>query len=253
MEQYVKAAYPGAATGTEVTEKYLQFLADEYGADLSRILFATSLCCDDVNVSTDFRRVLTRPFTLGGLGGLPYAGFTGMVAYAHHIPDGGDAFIFYGPHIGITDDGELGRMRRPGQQHLTNSCGALMLALERLQRTKEVYVPVSSERDYQQVLLERAVMPYKQQIITAGNPKKEITEIAYNEINKNIRLLVDMAKAEFRCNRIFLLGGVIINTSPDYNDAVEIRNFDVINVGRSTEFPEEESHSILHTDAFRNL
>src|SRR5690606_5300022 len=189
LEALVKAYYPKMKTGSEVTETYLDFLKNEYNSDLSKMLFATSLCCDDINVSTDFRRVLKRPFAMGGLGGLPYAGFTGMVAYAHHIPDGGEAFIFYGPHIGITDDGELGRMRRPGQRHLTNSCGALMLALERLRRPDDVYVPIDSELDYQQVLLERTVMPYKHRILTANNSKMEITEVAYAEIHKKIRML----------------------------------------------------------------
>jgi len=149
MEKHIKKFYPDAQSGAEVTEAYLQFLQNEYHADLTQMLFATSLCCDDINVSTDFRKVLTRPFTMGGLGGLPYAGFTGMVAYAHHVPDSGEAFIFYGPHIGITDDGELGKMRRPGQQHLTNSCGALMLSLQRLQENS-THLTVNAAFDEQQ-------------------------------------------------------------------------------------------------------
>ena len=43
------------------------------------------------------------------------------------------AFIFYGPHIGITDQGELGKMYRPRMEEKGNSCGALMLALSRFQ------------------------------------------------------------------------------------------------------------------------
>lgn len=251
MNQFVLSEYPNAETGESVTHKYLNFLEKEYQVDLKKMLFATSLCSDDVNVSTDFRKVLARPFTMGGLGGLPYAGLTGMVAFAHHIPDGGDAFIFYGPHIGISDDGELGKMRRPGQGKLTNSCGALMLGLERLQQQNEVYVPINSELDYQQILLERTVMPYKQRILEAKNPKKEITEVFYEEIHKKIQLLVKMAKKEFPCERIFLLGGIIINTSPEFNDMVDVRNFQVIDTNEI----EDKSFdiSILETPAFKDL
>lgn len=251
MNKYVLNEYPTAETGTAVTDKYLNFLEKEYHADLSKMLFATSLCSDDVNVSTDFRKVLSRPFTMGGLGGLPFSGITGMVAFAHHIPDGGDAFIFYGPHIGITDDGELGKMIRPGQSRLTNSCGALMLGLERLQQQGEVYVPLSSEMDYQQVLLERTVMPYKQRIQGANNPKKEITEVFYEEIHKKIQLLVRMTKKEFSCDRIFLLGGIIINTSPDLNDMVDVRNFQVVHTNEVDDKPFDIS--ILETPAFKDL
>lgn len=250
MNQFVLNEYPKAETGTAVTDKYLTFLEKEYKVDLSKMLFATSLCSDDVNVSTDFRKVLSRPFSMGGLGGLPFSGFTGMVAFAHHIPDGGDAFIFYAPHIGITDAGELGKMIRPGQSRLTNSCGALMLGLERLQQT-EVYVPENSEMDYQQVLLERTVMPYKQRILEASNPKKEITEVFYEEIHKKIQLLVKMTKKEFSCERIFLLGGIIINTSPEYNDMVDVRNFQVVHTNEIDDIPFDIS--ILETPAFKDL
>ena len=98
ISSLVNKEYPGAKTGEEVTETYLNLIEKEYQSDLSKMLFATSVCSDDVNVSTDFRRVLSRPFTMGGLGGLPYSGFTGMVAYSHHIPDGGDAFILWSPY-----------------------------------------------------------------------------------------------------------------------------------------------------------
>lgn len=251
MNQFISNEYPNAETGESVTNKYLDFLEKEYQSDLKKMLFATSLCSDDVNVSTDFRKVLARPFTMGGLGGLPYSGLTGMVAFAHHIPEGGDAFIFYGPHIGISDDGELGKMRRPGQTKLTNSCGALMLGLERLQQQSEVYVPINSEMDYQQILLERTVMPYKQRILEAQNPKKEITEVFYEEIHKKIQLLVKMSKKEFPCERIFLLGGIIINTSPEFNDMVDVRNFQVVNTSELEDKPFDIS--ILETPAFKDL
>lgn len=250
IENLVKAAYSHAATGEFVTQKYLGFLSDEYKSDLRKMLFATSLCSDDINVSTDFRKVLTRPFSMGGLGGLPYSGFTGMVAYAHHIPDDGDAFIFYGPHIGITDTGELGRMIRPGQSKLSNSCGALMLALERMQQKEEVYVPHIVEHDYQQMVLENTLMPFKHEIVSAADPKKEITEKAYYKIHKQINRLVRMSKTEFACKRIFLLGGIIINTSPGYHDYVDIRNFAVYDVA---DLDEISPKSILQSEAFKSL
>ncbi|MDR7211439.1 hypothetical protein [Flavobacterium piscis] len=67
MNQFVLNEYPNAATGESVTNKYLYFLEKEYQSDLKKMLFATSLCSDDVNVSADFRKVLARPFTMGGL------------------------------------------------------------------------------------------------------------------------------------------------------------------------------------------
>jgi hypothetical protein len=250
LEHLIKKHYPNAETGASVTEKYLEFLSDHYQEDLTKMLFATSVCSDDINVSTDFRRVLTRPFTLGGLGGLPFTGFTGMVAYSHHIPDNGSGLIFYGPHIGITDEGELGKIRRPGQSDLSNSCGALMLALSRLETEDDIYVPMNVEYDYQQILLERSVMPYKHEILTSENRKKAITDVTYKNIDKQLHFLIRKAREEFNCNRIFLLGGIIINTSPGHHDYVEVRNFEVI------EFDKVEpitSESIMNIEAFKSL
>ncbi len=250
IEQKIREQYPKAETGSYVTEKYLSYLSDHFKEDLKKMLFATSVCADDINVSTDFRRVLTRPFTLGGLGGIPFAGLTGMVAFSHHIPDNGSAFIFYGPHIGITDEGELGKMRRPGQAELSNSCGALMLALSRLEIEDEIYVPMNVEYDYQQVLLERSVMPYKHDILISDNRKKAITEVTYKNIDRQLHFLIRKAKDEFRCKRIYLLGAIIINTSPEFHDYVEVRNFEVIELHHLEPLTSE---SILQQEAFKVL
>jgi hypothetical protein len=250
IETFVKAHFPDAKTGDEITETYLKFIQGEYGSDIEKILFATSLCCDDINVSTDFRRVLTRPFTLGGLGGLPYAGLTGMVAYAHHVPDGGDAFIFYGPHIGISDTGDLGTMRRPGQQHLTNSCGALMLASERISSPAQEYLEHQVVFDSQQLELERSLLPFQQEIRASVSSAKLITDLTYNNIKERLFKLVRFSRSEFNCKRIFLLGGVIINTSPEFRDFVDIRDFDVLT---KEQIKEPEFTSILASTAFKNL
>jgi len=246
IREVINQHYPNAKTGEEVTNYYLGYLESEYKVDLKKTLFATSLCSDDINVSTDFRKVLSRPFTMGGLGGLPYSGFTGMVAYGHHIPDSGDAFIFYGPHIGITDDGTLGKMIRPGQEKVSNSCGALMLALNRME-ANDTYVPVGVDYDYQQIHLERTLMPFKHQILTSDNKAKTITDFTYGCIDRQIKFLVERAKNEMYTERVFLLGGVIINTSPGLPDFVDIRDFHLYNVKNDEHISTE---SILSNENF---
>ena len=77
---------------------------------------------------------------MGRLGGIPLVGQTGMTAFTHHVSDEGSAFIFYGPHIGITLEGELGKMIRPRMEEKGNSCGVLMLTLSRLNDNN--YTPV---------------------------------------------------------------------------------------------------------------
>ena len=132
FDHVVKKEFPNAKDAKDTSIHYLGKMQLEHGIDISKVLMATSVCSDDINIpSTTFFNVLFGPFIMGGLGGIPFTGQTGMTAYAHHMPDGGSAFIFYGPHIGVTVDGDLGKMYRPRQEDTGNSCGALMLALSR--------------------------------------------------------------------------------------------------------------------------
>lgn len=250
-EKTIKKAFPNARQGEEVLEEYFTKLNSQ-GIDFDKTLFATSVCSDDANFSADFSKIMSRPFVMGGLGGLPYTGITGMVAYAHHIPDNGNAFIFYGPHIGFNGNGEIGRMRRQGQSHDTNSCGALMLALDRLitEDHEEVYVPLSSELDFQQTMLERSLMPFKHEIVNSADPKKEITLYTYEVIEKMLKKFISISKNEFHCEKIILLGGIIINTSPDLPDYIDIKNFEILGVN---DIKAIKTHDFSDFVAFKDL
>lgn len=114
-----------------------------------------------------------------------------------------------------------------------------------------MYVPQNVYYDHQQIQLEQSLMPFKHDIIHAENPpKKAITDYTYIAIDQQIKQLVKMSIKEFSCRRIFLLGGVIINTSEEFNDYVDVRNFDVINTEQPDSFVSE---SIMETEAFKNL
>lgn len=93
-------------------------------------------------------------------------------------------------------------------------------------------------------------MPYKHEILISENSKKAITEVTYRNIDKQLHFLIRKAKDEFRCNRIFLLGAIIINTSPEYHDYVEVRNFEVIDLHTIESI---SSESIMNQEAFKAL
>jgi hypothetical protein len=225
----VKKHFPNALDAKDTSIRYLGTLQNEYNIDVSKMLMATSLCSDDINIpSTTFFNVLFGPFIMGGLGGIPFAGQTGMTAFAHHIPDEGSAFIFYGPHIGITLDGELGKMYRPRQDHPGNSCGALMLALSRFQDPS--YRPKMNEDDYQQMKLEESLIDRREEILAADNKAKKITEATYDVIDKKIHQYLRDTKDEFPVDKVALLGGIIINTNFGLDDYFDAKNFEVINI-----------------------
>ncbi|MEM7656822.1 MAG: hypothetical protein AAF399_11890 [Bacteroidota bacterium] len=227
FDQLVKGLFPNAMDAKDTSIHYLGKMQIEHKLDISKVLMATSVCSDDINVpSTTFFNVLFGPFIMGGLGGLPFAGQTGMTAFAHHIPDEGSAFILYGPHIGLTLEGELGKMYRPRQEDTGNSCGALMLALDRLQ--DQGYSPTITDDDYQQMKLEESLLPHRTQILDSENPAKAITETAYDLIHEKIHHHLKTCKNEFHVDKVTLLGGIIINTDYGLDDYFDARNFEVI-------------------------
>lgn len=229
FDKKVKEFFPNAMDAKDTSIHYLGRMQIEHKLDISKVLMATSVCSDDINIpSTTFFNVLFGPFIMGGLGGLPFAGQTGMTAFAHHIPDEGSAFIFYGPHIGITLDGDLGKMYRPRQEGTGNSCGALMLALDRFHN--DSYAPVKNDDDYQQTKLEESLLPYKEGILKSENKQKAITEATYEIINKKIYEHLKTCKNEFHVDKVTLLGGIIINTDYGLDDYFDARNFDVIDL-----------------------
>lgn len=229
FDEVVKTYFPNAMDAKDTSIHYLGKMQLEHNIDISKVLMATSVCSDDINVpSTTFFNVLFGPFIMGGLGGLPFAGQTGMTAFAHHIPDDGSAFIFYGPHIGVTLDGDLGKMYRPRQEQTGNSCGALMLALSRLQDGD--YKPVLNDDDYQQMKLEESLLPYREEILNSEDQEKAITEATYDIIDRKIHDYIKTCKNEFHVDTVTLLGGIIINTDYGMDDYFVPKNFEVIDM-----------------------
>ncbi len=206
---------------------FLGLLKQKHRFDISRMLMATSLCSDEVNNhGASFFNVLNGPFRMGGLGGFPFCGLTGTTAFAHHIPDGGSAFIFYGSHIGITNQGKLGEVWRPGQQKAGKSCGALMNALNRFGDAE--YKPGFLENDFQQFFLEKTLIGQRDKILESAEPEWAITENAYLQIDKMIHENIHQTKKEFHVKRIALLGGIIINTDSGLDDYFIPKNFEVM-------------------------
>lgn len=224
----VRSHYPTALDTRDTSIKYLGLLQNGHNVDISKMLMATSLCSDDINIpSTSFFSVVLGPFFLGGLGGLPFVGTTGFTAFAHHIPDDGTAFIFYGPHIGVTLENQLGKMYRPRQSKAGASCGALMLALDRFKKDP-AYQPEPKPSDYQQMWLEQCLLPKQEEIVNDPNPEKAITEACFWKIDELVHEYLHQTKAAFKVDKIALLGGIVINTDYGIDDYFDIRNFEVI-------------------------
>lgn len=223
----VKSHFPDAMDAKDTSIYYLGLMKNEYDIDISRVLMAASVCADDLNVSsTTLFNVVFGPFNMGGLGGYPFTGLTGMAAFAHHVPDDGTAFIIYGPHVGITLEGKLGEVFRPRMETPGHSCGALLGVLRKFQDPDYRYE--HNIDDHQLGTLEASLAGKREEIINAENPVKRITELAFDVIDKKIHEYVDLQKSEFNVKNIALLGGIIINTNHGLDDYFDARNFEIV-------------------------
>jgi len=224
--------YPLARPISKQRKQLRQWLQNEHGVQIATTLRATSFCADDIIASKILGRSASGPFTAGGLGGLPYGGVTAFSAFAHHVPDGGTALILYGPHIGITRDGQWGKLLRRGQKQVTKACGSLMAALKALRAGKPTNCPLAADDDdLQQSRLVQLLAPRRQRILAAASPELEVTEAAYDLSHAMISRLVARVRKQFHCRAVALVGGVAINTDPDQEDWFEIRHQSCFTVG----------------------
>ncbi|MCC6138976.1 MAG: hypothetical protein IT389_00010 [Nitrospira sp.] len=210
----IRQHYPDAQSTADAVERYLDLFQRRLGLRPSDILLADSICADDINCIEYPQRAsqMPGPFKLGGLDGFPFAGLTGMGAFAGHVPDHGAVFIYHGPHIGITKEGVLGQILRIGQSAPSGCCGACRAALAKLQagtiRPGEI-----DELDYQQHSLEQIVLTHAPRILNAPHPLKEATEVIGEAIASRIDLLVSRTK--YKARYVILAGAVLINSDYD--------------------------------------
>jgi hypothetical protein len=119
----IKTTFPKSYQSKDLVSKVKSILSQN-GYQNETTLFATSLCCDEVNreMEIDFTNEYNFNFSMGGLAGFPFGGVTSFGAMAHHIPDDGSCLILYGPHVGIDLDGNVGKLNRRGRHGGSGAC-----------------------------------------------------------------------------------------------------------------------------------
>lgn len=221
----VRKYYPNAKTTEETIDRLLDVIDKKLGLKPDQLMHADSLCCDDVNAIQYPPRAyeMLGPFHLGGLNGFPFAGVTGMNAFAHHVPEKGAVFIFYAPHIGITKDGVVGEIRRTGQKGNSSCCGATQAALTKLMERQIIPDDISS-LDYQMNTIEQIFLRSQDRIIDASNRIFEATEVMYEAIDERVRTLI--SRTNYPCKHVIIAGAIFINGDHDMDSFCSYRRFE---------------------------
>ncbi|KAL9185435.1 hypothetical protein ACHAXT_003212 [Thalassiosira profunda] len=226
FEASTRQNFPGAMTNSAVALRVAASLR-ERGYTPTNTLFGSSLCSDEINDTAeslvgDFQNKLgvEGVFNLGGLGGLPFVGISGMGAFTSHCPVDGKIFIVFGPHVGISNDGVVGKVERVGKDAVSGSCGAGLGAYKAIMAAdgKTEAKEMLGTKDFQEEYI-IAQLSNRLDALKGKDPNNEtITYVT----NKMYDLVWEMLRSEVNAfttkpdfwnsvSEVTLLGGIVVN------------------------------------------
>lgn len=206
---------------SEAAHSAVLAISETENIEMSKIIIATSFCFDELNHQQG-KMNLPSPhgtFIMGGLAGYPFVGEIGIKAFSDHIPDKGAALFIVGSHIGITRKGELGKVKRVGQQRHTNTCGAMMSVQNHILSSQIHHIDPNDYSEFQPEFLAIKLLPRANDIKNSQFPILTTTKLVYQEIENEIISLILKQPIYFSGFPVYVLGGVVINTDetlPNY-------------------------------------
>ena len=244
----VRGLYPSTSL-TETWGTYtVNYIKQKSGLDSNDVLYALSICADDVDAFTvngnlgQFPVTMNSflgPFMAGGLAGYPFVGSIGFGAFASHITDTGTLLMSCTPHIGVTIDGDAGYQYRKGQiissgsQTPSTNCGAVHGAVGLV--TSDPNPPIITNapydnENYELWKLADIIYPYSasfngstsENIMAATSIIRDAGwEYIYNNSGSFFSALAGKT--------MYAIGGTFINTDDGFQSYIEINQFQAYN------------------------
>mmetsp|Transcript_29316 Transcript_29316/g.60166 ORF Transcript_29316/g.60166 Transcript_29316/m.60166 type:complete len:305 (+) Transcript_29316:86-1000(+) len=230
FDKLVKKNFPGAISNKDLATRVVGLL-DEKGFNPSNTLLCTSLCADELArvLEDEFVDIYGNNFNLGGLSGFPFAGNTGFGAMAAHIPDDGFCLLIHGPHVGITKEGQVGKVERSGIALVDNCCGSAIAASNYLKGITDggatITPKIQQFTDFQQGAVQELILPFGKRLGRAENRMRELPYALYDSQEVLVTDIVNTGKGGIK-KGLAVLGGIQINTSPDTLDYFHPLKFD---------------------------
>jgi hypothetical protein len=229
-------SFPGAVPGPAIHYRLKNILTDQkYGFTPANTLLGSSLCPDEINNEPGDLIDLMQThwghlFPLGGISGAPFVGSTGFKAFSHHVPDNGDIIVVYGPHVGISSTGEIGKCLREGQGGMSSSCGAVVGAYNACCACSKAGDDFD-ENDMQMAWIKSQLAPHTERIKATPVPLAALAYQAYDMVNAKMERIVNN---DFGSGRLVLVGGVQINMPRPFNDHFLPLKFEIRQKGKPT-------------------
>jgi len=219
--------FPGALPGPAVKHR-VDHLLQQHGMTPDNTLFGTSICPDEINnmrgtLANGLKDYWGAVFPMGGISGVPFSGKTGFAAFSHHVPDDGNILVLFGPHVGISLAGELGKCERKGQSHTSTACGAVVGAYNQC-CSKQVGPEFDDPVDVQQAWIRNRLIKDIDSIQTSEHPQAALARLWWEIVKDNVMQVVN---TDFGPGNLVLLGGIQINMPFPYHDHFQPRMFEV--------------------------
>jgi hypothetical protein len=234
FDSSVRTFFPGAVPNTVVNNRAAERLLSRGYRPYNTIL-GSSLCSDEIDSTAlslmqQLQKSLTLKkdggvFNLGGLGGVPFVGKSGFGAFLSHVPVSGKVIILYGPHVGISNEGVVGKVERVGQDKPSGACGAALGAYKAIKAGGR---GPNDKFDYQEEFIIDELTPKLQTLLeqqkNSGavngfvNANTAITAVTCNMFDIVNDVLEEQLEASFKSpgfwdkvSEVTLLGGIVVN------------------------------------------
>jgi len=242
--------FSGFQNNEDIVKFSQAILQVRFGFTQKNTLYGQSLGADEANhvageLVDQMRRCWGHVFNLGGIGGIPFVGKTGFTAFSHHVPDDGNLLILYGPNIGVSPKGELGKLLRDGQTSLSPTCSSAIDAYEAVLNGETT--PAGPTHDMM-THLKRALVGKADSIKKADAPMAALAREMFELSDKTLRDIVNFGYGD---GWLALLGGIQINLSSPLASVFLPLKFTVAkkNVAEENLMPDLLKQFTIHDDS----
>lgn len=150
-----------------------------------------------------------------------------------HIPDDGSCLIVYGPHVGVSTTGIVGKVERQGIALVDNCCGSAIAASNYLKGIVEGGATITTKlqefTDFQQGAVQELILPHGKRLTSAKDRMVELPFALYDSQDLLMQDIVMRGIGGIKKNGVALLGGIQINTAPEALDYFLPLRFDYMN------------------------
>jgi len=139
----------------------------------------------------------------------------------------------YGPHVGVSKSGQVGKVERSGIKLVDNCCGSAIAASNYLKGIVEggatITTAIQEFTDFQQGAVQELILPHGKRLTDAKDRMVELPYALYDSQDVLMQAIVQKGAGGIKKNGLALLGGIQINTAPDTLDYFLPLRFDYMN------------------------